>query len=79
MLGAITRQLNRDIGSGAQLDRLRIEGSVTDVDSTPAPRVVSTLDKSADLEDRVCAYQHANCGHCHRKGAAADQSGLYLD
>jgi parallel beta-helix repeat protein len=78
-LGAITRQLNRDVASTPQLVHLSESGVVAAADFSSAPAFVDPADESADLEQRARAYLHSNCGHCHREGASAEQSGLFLD
>ena len=36
------------------------------------PRIVNPQDKSASLHDRARAYLHANCAHCHARGAGGN-------
>lgn len=74
VLGANTRQLNRDmIYEGAtfpenQLSAWGLAGlvnaqSATTIASSPA---LSDLDDSVSLEERVRSYLDANCSHCHQ-------------
>lgn len=80
-LGVRTRQLDRmqDYGAGPvnQIDHLVEQGML---DAAPADRA-RLVDPFGDapLSDRMRSYFDSNCGSCHRPGANADSSFLYLD
>lgn len=82
MLGLTTAQLNREsleeLGRN-QLDQWQraglIAGDLGDIALLPA------YDKpfvSGSLNGQARAYLHGNCSHCHRTGAAAGVTGLWL-
>jgi uncharacterized repeat protein (TIGR03806 family) len=80
VLGPSTNQLNRAIALGGQtpnqLDALLAHGVL---DRRPQDTaLVNPADEGAPLEDRVRAYLHANCSHCHRPDGWAPP-GLALD
>jgi uncharacterized repeat protein (TIGR03806 family) len=82
-LGPKTLQLDRDYdyGSGPvnQIDHLASLG-LFDATPPPAASRVRFEDPfgTGDVELRARAYLDANCAHCHREGASASSSGLWL-
>lgn len=70
-LGPTTLQMNRRVhysdGSREQLDALAAIGLLDQPLGEPEQleRMPDPSDTSAPLEDRVRAYLHANCAHCH--------------
>ncbi len=80
-LAVNTPQLNRPASGGDssrnQLDELRWRGLlVGQVPQNPAeaPRLADPYDTSADLSQRVRAYLHVNCAHCHQPHAGGTAS-----
>ena len=82
MLGLTTAQLNRESLEEPGRNQLAlwqsrglISTELGDLTSLPA------YDKpfvSGDLNGQARAYLHGNCSHCHRTGAAAGVTGLWL-
>ena len=84
-LGPKARNLNRDVAYGDelknQLDHWSEMGLLAGAPaSEEAPRAAVWDDpESGSLDARARAYLDVNCGHCHRVGGPADNSGLFLD
>ena len=84
-LGPKARNLNRDIAYGDerknQLDQWSELGLLSSAPhSDDMPRAAIWDDpESGSLDARARAYLDVNCGHCHRVGGPADNSGLFLD
>jgi hypothetical protein len=75
VLGASTRQWNRDAGGTNQLVRAARRG-LLDVALDPAapagwPRLAALDDETVPIEERVRSYLDANCAQCHRPGNVA--------
>ena len=72
-LGPRTPQMDHD----GQIEALEAAGFFAS--RVPAERD-ALVDPFGDapLPERARSYLHANCGHCHRDGGAAGQSGLWL-
>lgn len=67
----------RNLVATGDLARLAALGLVRGAHRGP---VVPRPDNStAPLDARARAYLDANCGHCHRRGGSASNSGLFLD
>jgi hypothetical protein len=75
VLGASTRQWNRDLGGENQLVAASRAGlfdrTITAQQPAAWRRLVATDDEAASLEDRVRSYLDANCAQCHRPGVLA--------
>jgi uncharacterized repeat protein (TIGR03806 family) len=77
VLGAKTRQLNRDISypSGVTDNELRswnhiglFEPAISAAELGSLPAMAASDDTSRSLEDRARSYLDANCSHCHHPG-----------
>jgi hypothetical protein len=76
LLGASTRQWNREVDSGGQRQNqvvLASQRGLLDARLGPADpagwkRLVAIDDRSAPIDERVRSYLDANCSQCHRAG-----------
>lgn len=81
-LGLFTRQLDWDYeypgGNENQVDHFASLGWLDSAAAEPRQRLVDPFG-GASASDRVRSYFDSNCASCHRDGAFAESSGLYLD
>tara|TARA_B100001750_G_scaffold190158_2_gene160239 strand:+ start:2811 stop:3809 length:999 start_codon:yes stop_codon:yes gene_type:complete len=73
-LGPRTQQMDHD----GQLAALEAAGVFAEPVPTERPMALVDPFGDAPLAERARSYLHGNCGHCHREGGAAGQSGLWL-
>jgi len=83
-IGFTTPQLNRTNSDGlAQLEQWLKKKIVLDSRNLKARRAVKLADpydpKSGTLEERVRAYLHVNCAHCHYPTGLGGRSTLHLE
>ncbi|MEZ5812499.1 MAG: SO2930 family diheme c-type cytochrome [Rhizobiaceae bacterium] len=82
-IGPKARNLNGDFryrdGARNQLGEWASAGILSGApDPGAAPGVPDWSDADADLDRRARAWLDVNCAHCHRRGGAASNSGLFL-
>lgn len=80
-LGVKTRQLNGANGATANMvDEVAARGWFNAAVPAAAERetVVNPFGTEGTVEQKARAYVDANCAHCHREGAKAGVSGLWL-